>query len=196
MSDLQGRVLFDLGVMMNKFLSLLLLSVALLLSACSTILPSEYVLTQDRLNDKLAQKFPVSREAGQGVLRYRVTLSSPALAFSAEQNRMAFAVNYSATTALRVSLDGLVAVSGTPYYVPAQRALYLRDVQVNTLKMRQDFAGVLELLRPHLTRMLDDYMKENPLHRFEPDELSYKGVAFEIEAVDVVSNGIRFKFKK
>ncbi len=175
---------------------LLLLCVALLLSACSTILPSEYVLTQERLNGKLAQKFPMSRETGQGLLRNKVTLSSPALAFNAEQNRVAFAVNFSATTAMRVNLDGLFAVSGTPFYDVEQRALYLRDVQVNTLQMRQDFLGVLDMLRPHLTRMLADYMKENPLHRFEEDELSYKGVELEIEAVEVVSNGIRFKFKQ
>ncbi len=175
---------------------ILLLSVALLLGACATILPSEYVLTQERLNGKLAQKFPMSRETGQGLLRNKVTLSSPALAFSAEQNRVAFAVNFSATTAMRVNLDGLFAVSGSLRYDAEQRALYLQDVRLNTLQARQDFAGVLDLLRPHLTRMLADYMNENPLHRFEPDELSYEGMELEIEAVDVVSEGIRFRFKK
>lgn len=181
--------------MNSRKLSLLLLSITLLLGACAALLPSEYVLTHEKMNAKLAQKFPISREAGDGLKRYKVTLDTPALAFSAENNRIAFAVHFSATTAMRVGLDGLIATSGSLRYDQEQRALYLQDVQINTLQVRQDILGVMELLRPHLTRMLNDYMKENPLHRFEPEELSYKGNEIEIETIDVVSNGIRFKFK-
>lgn len=181
---------------MNRSIPLLLI-ITLLLGACaSLLLPSEYVLTHEKMNDKLAQKFPISREAGQGLARYKVTLDSPAFGFSAEQNRIAFAVHFSATTAMRVGLDGLVATSGSLRYDKDQRALYLQDVQINTLQVRQDILGVMELLRPHLTRMLNDYMKDNPLHRFAPEELSYKGDEIEIETVDVVGNGIRFKFKR
>lgn len=175
--------------------SLLLLSIALMLSACTTMmLPTEYVVTQERLSSKLAQKFPMSRESNRGHLR--VTLDAPELGFMPEQNRLSFAFHFSAMTAMRVGLDGRIALSSGLRYDAEQRAIYLQDVHIDTVQVRQDPASLVELLRPQLTKMLSDYLKEKPLHRFEPEDLRYRGVEFEIEAVDVVSNGIRIKFKR
>ncbi len=172
-----------------------LLSLTLLLAACtSLLLPTEYVVTQERLESKLAQKFPVSRESNRGHLK--VTLDAPELAFLAEQNRLSFAFHFFATTAMHVGLDGRIALSSGLRYDAGQRAIYLQDVHIDTLQVRQDPASLVELLRPQLTKMLGDYLKEKPLHRFEPEDLRYRGVEFEIETVDVVSNGIRIKFKK
>ncbi len=173
----------------------LLLSIALLLSACTTmLLPTEYVVTQEKLETKLAQKFPISRESPHGKLK--VTLDTPELGFLAEQNRLSFAFHFSASTVMRGSLDGRVALSSSLRYDADQHAIYLTDVHIDTLQARQDFAGLLELLRPQLTKMLSDYLKEKPLHRFEAEDLRYRGMEFQIETVDVVSNGIRIKFKR
>jgi hypothetical protein len=125
-----------------------------------------------------------------------VTLDTPELDFLPEQNRISFAFHFSASTMLRGSLDGRVALSSGLRYDEGQHAIYLTDVHIDTLQARQDLAGLLELLRPQLTKMLSDYLKEKPLYRVDPDDLRYHGAEVEIETVDVVSNGIRIKFKR
>ncbi|MDH2916271.1 MAG: DUF1439 domain-containing protein [Gallionella sp.] len=181
--------------MTARSLNLLLLLPLLIMSACtSLLLPSEYVLTQERLSSKLAQKFSVSRETARG--NFKVTLDAPELGFMAEQNRLSFAFHFSATTALRLGVDGRIALSSSLRYDEVQHAIYLQDVKVDALQVRQDMAGLVDRLRPQLTRMLSDHLKEKPLHRFEPEELRFKGMEIEIETVDVVSNGIRIKFKR
>ncbi len=181
--------------MKTSYHALLLLTITLLLGACtSMLLPTEYVVTQERLSNKLAQKFPVSRESARGKLK--VTLDAPELSFMPEQNRLSFAFHVSATTAMRVGLDGRIALSSSLRYDAERRAIYLQDVHIDTLQVRQDPASLVELLRPQLTKMLSDYLKEKPLHRFDPEDLRFRGVEFEIETVDVVSNGIRIKFKR
>lgn len=160
------------------------------LGACATIIPSEYLISQERLNSKLEKSFPLQRELGQGL--FSATLSTPEIGFIANQNRISLALDFSAASIFNRGIRGHFALTSALRYDAIQRAVYLQDSHLETLQIEQSDA-YLEVIRPLLDTMLSEYLKQNPLYRFQPDELHYAGTEIEITSIEVVPNGIKLK---
>ena len=175
---------------MNRSHQLLLAFILLALAACATLVPHEYLITQEKLAEKLEKSFPVHRELGQGL--FSATLNVPELGFIAAQNRISLAATFSAYSVLSGGVQGHFVMTCALRYDAIQRAVFLQDARLESLKIEPDNTYA-EILRPALERVLGEYSRENPLYRFQADELRFAGADIDITGIEVVENGIKLK---
>jgi hypothetical protein len=174
----------------NRFHKRLLAIILLALAACATLVPREYLITHEKLAEKLDRSFPLHREIGQGL--FSATLNTPELGFITAQNRISLAANFSAYSVLSGNVQGHFVMTCALHYDAIQRAVFLQDARLESLKIGPDNAYA-EILRPALERVLGEYLRENPLYRFRADELRFAGADIEITGIEVVENGIKIK---
>ncbi len=179
--------------MTARSLNLLLLIPLILLSACSMLIPKEYVVTKLQMDRTWSKSFPMHSDLGQGV--FSATLDTPTVAFLKEQNRLSLGTNLSASSLFGGGLKGSVALSGALRYDAAQRALYLQDSNLDTLEVNQGSPEMGKILRPALNVMLSEYLRANPVYQFKEDEMRYAGTEIDIEHIEVVADGIKFHLK-
>lgn len=176
--------------MVSCLLRLAILSSAVLLSACASLVPNEYVISQERLSEKLKTAFPLQREAGSGMLGVR--LDAPQIDFLVAQNRIALTTNIYVTSIISKDWEGGATLSSALRYDTNQRAIFLHDAHLESVQFNQNEAYV-EMLKPLLDMVLREYSRENPLYRFKKDELHFAGTELDITGVEVVEHGIKLK---
>lgn len=179
--------------MFTRSFTLLLLAPLFLLSACSTMIPKEYVVSQSQLTRAWAKSFPLQRQVGNGLLS--TSIATPEVGFLAQQNRLSLATNFSASSVLGGGLQGRIGMTGALRYDAAQRALYLQEPNLDTLQVDQGSPEMAAMLRPTFNMMLSEYLRTNPLYQFKEDEMRYAGTDIEITSVEVVASGIKFHIK-
>lgn len=178
---------------MSRVWLLLLSFLALLLSGCAGVIPNEYVLSPQKLNSQFDRFFPLNRNLANGM--FRTSLSAPQFGFVPGQGRLTLASDFSVATKFGKGLNGKVALSSGIRYDPSQRALYLQDPRVESMKIDHDTANVTSRLLPLFNALLSEYMRQNPLYRFGPDELKLGPLPAEVSDMAVVDGGIRLKLK-
>ena len=173
--------------------SLLLFLSLLLLSACATLVPKDYLLTHEQLERAWGRSFPLHRELSRGL--FSTTLATPEVAFLSAQNRISLGMNFSVSSLFGGNLQGHIALTGALRYDAEQRALYLHDTNLETLKVDQGSVALGETLRPALNMMFSEYLRANPLYQFKQDEMRYAGMVIDISGIEVVENGIKLNIK-
>lgn len=176
--------------MTKRFQKLLLLISMLALGACAALVPHEYLISHERLDAKLAKSFPVRRDLANGL--FSVTVNTPELGFLTAQNRISLAANFSAYSVLSGVVQGHVVLTSSLRYDASQHALFLQDAHFDSIKIEQDDAYA-QMLRPALSMMLNDYLRENPLYHFQAVELRFAQTEIDIIGIEVVENGIKLK---
>jgi hypothetical protein len=179
--------------MTTRSLNLLLLIPLIILSACTTLVPKDYLVTRDQLDRAWGKSFPLRQELGRGL--FSVSLATPEVTFLPTQNRIALVMNFSVSSLLAGGLKGRIGLSGALRYDAEQRALYLQDHNVETLEVDQGSVALAETVRPALNVMLSEYLRANPLYQFKQDEMRYAGKDIDITKISVVENGIKFDLK-
>jgi hypothetical protein len=179
--------------MTTRSLNFLLLIPLILLSACATLVPKDYLVTQDKMDRAWSKSFPLQRSLGNGL--FNASLATPEVSFLTAQNRIGLITNFSATSLLAGEVKGRIGLSGSLRYDPAQRALYLQDPNLESLEVNQGSAELGKALRPALNIMLNEYLRANPLYQFKQDEMRYAGNDIDITKISVVENGIKFDLK-
>ena len=179
--------------MASRALNLLLLIPLLILSACATLVPKDYLVTQEKLDRAWGKSFPLQRELGRGL--FSTSLAMPEVTFLPAQNRISLATNFSVSSLLAGGVKGRIGLSGALRYDAVQRALYLLDTNVETLVVDQGSVALGETMRPALNMMLSEYLRANPLYQFRQDEMRYAGKDIDITQISVVENGIKFDLK-
>ena len=93
-----------------------------------------------------------------------------------------------------VDIEGDFTASSQLRYDPAQRAVFLQAASLDALNLRKgnNFA---EMLRPYISRILNDYAAKHPLYRFKPDELVVLGVKVEVDGIVVTADGVMLKLR-
>lgn len=167
--------------------TLAVISGLILISACATLIPNEYLITQQKLLSKLQSTFPLKQDLGNGLLS--ATLDTPLLGFDVMHNRISLATNYSAYSILSGTLQGEVMMSGALCYDAAQQAIYLQQPQIDKLSILQD-ERYTEMLRPVLNTILVEYLRTHALYRFQPEELRFAGTDIDITGIEVVQSGV------
>lgn len=167
-----------------------ILLLALGVTACASLIPSEHLIKQKKLTATLKKSFPLHRDVANGL--FSVTLNTPELNLLTAQNRIGLAADFSAHAFLAGDITGHFVFTGALQYDTHQRAIFLQDASVDALQIEQESAYA-EMLRPILNKVLNEYLRENPLYHFQPDELLYAGVEIEITDVKVVAEGINLK---
>lgn len=179
--------------MTTRSLNLLLLIPLILLSACATLVPQDYLVTHEQLDRAWSKSFPLQRELGRGL--FNASLAAPEVTFLTVQNRISLATNFSVSSLLAGGVKGRIGLSGALRYDAEQRALYLQDPNVETLEVDSGSAALGETMRPALNMMLSEYLRANPLYQFKQDEMRYAGMEIDIAKISVVDNGIKFDLK-
>lgn len=166
------------------------LALLCLLSACATLIPNEYLISQLKLSNSLQNVFPIQQDIGNGL--FNAKLDSPELKLDAEHNRISLTTRYEAYSIVSGTLQGELAISGALRFDPEQRAIYLQQPKFDGLSLL-DAPQNTDLIRPVVNTLLVEYLRTHALYRFQADELRFAGTDIDITGIDVVSNGIRVK---
>lgn len=178
---------------MNKVRLLVLSLVTLLLSGCAGLKLDEYVVSPQQLNSQFDRMFPLNRDLANGM--FRTSLAAPQFGFVPGQGRLTLASGFSVSTVFGKGLNGKMAFSSGLRYDATQRALYLQELRIESLNIDRDTANVAGQLLPLFNVMMTEYVRQNPLYRFGPDELKLGSLPAEVSDMSVVDGGIRLKLK-
>lgn len=187
----QNRLIASLSHALHRFAFVVVLLGAL--AACAALIPHQYLITQQTLQNKLQDSFPIQHELGNGM--FRATLETPILELDVAHNRVAISSEFSAYTILSGPVHGTLKMSSALRFDAEQRAIFLHEPVFESLSFTQD-AHYADLLRPAMNMMLVETLREHPLYRFQADELRYAGTDIDITSIDVVPAGISLKLSR
>jgi len=166
----------------------LLLLVVLLLSACSVLIPKEHLIPKEKLVSSLEKKFPMRHEGAGGLLS--VVIQSTQITLLPEQNRLSIKGWYTANATL-IQIRGNFVFSSKLTYNKKKRAIFLTEARFDSF---EPSGGFLEQqLRSALNQQVEQFVSDSPIYTFKPDELVFMGVKVDVEAIDVVNDGILIK---
>lgn len=175
---------------MNLYYRLLLVSV-LVLSACATIIPKEYLIPKDQMVGTLQKQFPLHWDKGAGLLG--IAIDQPQLTLLPEQNRVRLHGRFLAHVPL-LDIEGAFDCSSALHYDPTLRAVLLQGVSLDALQLKQG-KNLTERLRSEISRIMNSYAADHPLYRFKPDELAVLGVSLDVDGIVVTPDGIVLKLR-
>ena len=171
---------------------LLILLASVLVSACASLFFSDHLISTDEIDATLQKRFPLYREKGNGIIS--VTLSAPSIRMLPGQNRIEFACDFAAASALGGVLKGHLQTTTGMRYDRTHRALFLQDAQLDAFEMNQT-STLSDAVKPIVNSLLNEFLKGYPIHRFEPNELRMAGVNLDIDSLRITDQGIRVKLK-
>lgn len=163
----------------------------LALASCAAIIPKEHLIPREQLVSTMEKQFPLHWDKGGGLLS--ITMDTPQLVLLSAQNRIAMNGHFLAHAAL-VDIEGDFTGSSQLRYDPAQRAVFLQSASLDALHFKKG-NGFADMLRPQITRLLNDYAAKHPLYRFKPDELVVLGVKVEVDGISVTADGVMLKLR-
>ncbi|MDX8385112.1 MAG: DUF1439 domain-containing protein [Gallionella sp.] len=166
---------------------------ALLLSACAGLMPDEYVVSPQQLNSQFDKFFPLNSDLANGM--FSTSLSAPKIGFVTGKNRVSLAAGISVSSIFSKGMNGRVALTSGLRYDATERALYLKELRIESVDIDGDTASMASQLLPLFNVMLGEYVRENPIYRFSPDELKLGPLSAEVSDMTVVDNGIRLKLR-
>jgi len=163
----------------------------LALTSCAALIPKEHLIPKAQLVSTMQKQFPLHWDKGGGLLS--ITMDVPQLVLLPVPNRVGMNGHFQAHAAL-VDIEGDFTASSQLRYDPAQRGGFLQAASLDALNLRKgnNFA---EMLRPYISRILNDYAAKHPLYRFKPDELVVLGVKVEVDGIVVTADGVMLKLR-
>lgn len=161
------------------------------LVSCAALVPREHLIPREQLVATMQKQFPLHWDKGGGLLS--ITMDAPQLVLQPVPNRIGMNGHFRAHAAL-VDIEGDFTGSGQLRYDPAQRAVFLQAASLDSLSLKKG-NGFAEMLRPQISRLLNDYAAKHPIYRFKPDELVVLGVKVEVEGIAVTADGVMLKLR-
>ena len=151
--------------------SLLLLSAAtVLLGGCAAVLgPRNIEVSQQRLQELVARRFPVNKRYLE---LFDVTIGTPRLTLLPEANRIATQFDVSATDRLlRRPMNGSMDLNYALRFEPADNTVRLADVRVDSFLLN-DVPGPLQNQLNRIGRLLAEEMLDGEVvHTLKPEDV-------------------------
>jgi hypothetical protein len=178
---------------MQTLLKKLLLPIIILLvlTSCSVFVPKEHLIPKEKLASALQKKFPIRYEDAGGLVS--IVIDSPKLTLVPEQNRVSIKGHYIANATL-LEIKGDFVFSSKLTFDKEKRAIFLNEARFDSFEPSGGFFE--QKLRTVLNHQVSLFVSENPIYTFKPDELVVLGVKVEVEAIDVVTDGILLKLRR
>jgi hypothetical protein len=138
-------------------------------------------MSAGELNAKLGKRFPITREAGNGLVAFE--FSRPEITIPVGSDRMVFAVDIAAKSPMLAVFTAhpfatRTTISGVPRYDPRTLSLYLGEVRL------ESFEGLArseaKVLAPAVAMT-----GEIPIHTFRPDDFTRYGIRYEPQSLEV-----------
>jgi len=167
---------------------LLPIIILLALTSCSALVPREYLIPKEKLASALQKKFPLHYEDAGGLVS--IVIDSPKLTLVPEQNRVSIKGRYTANATL-LEINGDFVFSSKLAFNKEKRAIFLNEARFESFEPSGGFFE--QKLRSALNQQMSQFVSENPIYTFKPDELIVLGVKVEVEAIDVTTDGILLK---
>lgn len=178
--------------MKQGLLRITVILLVLAVSACAALIPNQYAVPQAKLENRIAQAFPLHRSVGKGL--FSVDMNTPQLNLLADKNRVELQGDFAAHSVLMDAVKGQFSLSGGLRFDRAEQAIYMQDAQLDSLQISTD-AAAAEMLRPFLNAMLREYLNSTPLYRFSADELRFAGKQIDISAIQIQTDAVVLKLQ-
>lgn len=168
---------------------------AAFLAACSSnpLLPGEIRMTAAELTQRLAKRFPVERSVAGLV---DITFMHPVMSFNDAEKRLVATFDMTVRVPLSTRvLNGSVAVSGTPDYLPESRSLFLKGGKVDRLaidNMPEALSGALAKVAAQLAK---GQFEDKPLYTFQPEDFAKYGMGYKAVTVQVHGDALVLTLK-
>lgn len=173
-----------------------LLLVLFLASACAPIpfLSGEVRMSADELTQRMARRFPMEKSVA-GLLD--ITLANPRVDLSEKDNRITTSFQLAAKMPLAgKSITGNLKISGRPEYVPESRALFLRDPQVEQLRLDNMTDALSAALAKTISSVAREALADRALHTFQPEDFTKYGIQYVPERILVRGDHLVLTLRK
>jgi Protein of unknown function (DUF1439) len=160
------------------------------LAACSQIpiLSGEVKLSAAELNEKVAKRFPIEKSIG-GLLE--VTLTAPKVRLVEAGSRINADVEVSVRLPLSTkTIQGKLGFSGRPDYVPASKAIFLRDAKIESVAMDNMPDALSAGVAKAASAVARELFEDKPLHTFKAEDFTKYGINYEPQRVIVRDNAL------
>jgi hypothetical protein len=169
---------------------LLLLSAATLLGGCAAVLgPRNIEVSQQRLQERVARRFPVTRRYLE---LFDVTIATPRLTLLPEANRIATQLDVSASDRLlRRPLNGSMDLTYALRFEPADNTVRLADVRVVSFLLA-DVPGPLQNQLGRIGRLIAEEMLDGQVvHTLDPEDVkNAQGRGYQPGELKVTPRGL------
>lgn len=177
-----------------RFVQLLCIAAALLLTSCASLLgPRNVEISQAQLQDAIASRFPFNNRFLE-LLDVRVT--DPQVSLQPNTNRIATSMDMSiAPLFTKDAWSGKLAISGQLKFDPARNALVLAEPRVDNLAVNgldSPYAGKITRVAALVAEQL---LKDIPLYTFQPDQFRYGGTNFIPTKITTKPNSLVVTFE-
>lgn len=169
---------------------LVLCAAPVLLGACATLLgPRSIEVSQQRLQELVARRFPVSKRYLE---LFDLTVSSPRLTLLPETNRIATHLDVSASDRLlRRPMNGTMDLNYALRFEPADNTIRLADVRVDSFLIG-DAPSPLQNQLNRIGRLLAEEMLDGQVvHTLRPEDVkNAQGRGYQPGELKVTSRGV------
>ena len=157
----------------KKLQILLVLFSLLFFTACVKNLDSNGLtlkIEESELNN-FSQEFPIN----QDFVFANIQLQKPHIFVKDGTNRLAASINMSFSTIFLPSSDGTFSISGTPYFDRENSAIYLKNIQMEDLKLTNVTIdkNIVNALVVNTKPIIDNVFNTIPIYKI--DKSSFKG---------------------
>ena len=127
-------------------------------------------IQESELNN-FSQEFPIN----QDFVFANVQLQKPHIFVKDGTNRLAASINMSFSTIFLPSSDGTFSISGTPYFDRENSAIYLKNIQMEDLKLTNVTIdkNIVNALVVNTKPIIDNVFNTIPIYKI--DKSSFKG---------------------
>jgi hypothetical protein len=179
--------------------AIFVLSMAFVGCALVPLVSREINFSYRELTERAEKRFPFERDVG-GLLK--VTLSRPRIDVVRNDDGSLLGrttadrrVRTSVDVAVKLPLtnkvtNGVLILSGIPRYDASAHSIFLREVQVERVRVDNMPEALSAALAKAATQFARDSIEEKPLRTFTPDELSRWGVQLNPQRIEVRDTGL------
>ncbi|MGY3856396.1 MULTISPECIES: lipoprotein [Aeromonas] len=178
---------------------LLLLPFALLLAACSSL--TQYSVSESEINQYLKERVAFQKEIGiPGIMSSRISLDDLTSRIGRTRSDR---VELDAAGDLQVAsplgsqqMKVRLSLSARPDYVADQGAIYLRDLELISVKTEPaDVGAALTPLLPTFNQSLSLFLSQTPVYRLDGNRQNEARIKDKVEALKVEPGRLVIPFK-
>ena len=182
---------FIKSIFISEIIFILTLFLSLNLTGCANLVPENINISQDRLQKKLSEHFPKSKNL---LSFYQITVSNPKLFLEPTTNRVKISANTQINSSISETLYGNITFSSNLILDDKKEYLLLKNPTVDefNLKNKNELA-INNVITPILKLGVSDILDLYPIYKIKPDELTFLGVNLQPVDINVQKNGINIK---
>ena len=180
--------------LLPSYVRLGIIFLGIFLTSCATLTGGsrQVDIPLPRLQEKLAQRFPLDKRVLE---MFRIQLTQPQLSTLPEQERLLFTLTTAVSTPLTPQpWQGHLTLSSKLFIDSARSAVVMREVRVERLTADGMDEARQRILAKVVDFVADHVLQDSVLYNFKPDELRYLGTQYVPIAIHPAAEALRLTF--